>query len=176
MYGRKWKIKQREREKIADFRLAGIVGRRNDSGCSFVSVMSGLCAQSLLQVVLVTPMKGAAPLPRSLSQGLRSSYGIGHSSVLWVTGHTYFNLRWFLCYQLVVQKPNLGMRQRCRLELAVIRSLQDFQMHSWSQQMVPTIISLKKPNKGLSVCLCVPLVYTHCDTKAPSVYKAFLPS
>lgn len=37
-----------EREKIADVRLAGVVGRRNDSGCSFVSVMSGLCAQNLV--------------------------------------------------------------------------------------------------------------------------------
>lgn len=167
-----------EREKTADFRLGGIVGRRNASGCSFVSVMSGLCAQSFVSSSSAAghPNEGAAaPLPKSLSQGFRSSSASGHSSVLWVTGHIYSSQMWLLCYQLVVQKPNLGMGQSCRLKLAVIRSLQDFEVPSWSQQMVPAIISFKEPNKGLSVCLCVPLAYTHCDTKAPSVHKAFLP-
>lgn len=36
------------REKIADVRLAGITGRRNDSAHSFMSLMSGLCPQSLV--------------------------------------------------------------------------------------------------------------------------------
>lgn len=36
----------------------------------------------------------------------------------------------FRATSLWCKKPNLAMRQRCRLKLAVIRSLQDFQMHS----------------------------------------------
>lgn len=75
-----------ERGNIADVRLAGIVGRRNDSGCSFVSVMSGLCAQNLVSSSSDAGhpnMKGAvASFPKSLSQGFRSSNESGHTSVL----------------------------------------------------------------------------------------------